>query len=356
MTKTNAYFYKDKPVFGLDIGFSSLKVMQITGSGNQKAIVGYGVKRFDETAIKDGVIVEPEIIAKAAHDLFEKHIIGDITTRRVAVAIPATRAFNRVIKLPKEAAKDLQSAVTLEAEQYIPVPPAELYMDHGVISQNSKEIELLAVAIPKKIVDSYMVLCRLLGLEPVAFETSIASATRLFVHAEQSDVPTLLIDFGSISTDITIYDHGLVVTGTVPGGGDIFTDLIGKKLGVNKEEASLIKAKYGLSVSKKQATIKEALAPALEQLLKETRRMLRYFEERSGTQRKIAQILTMGGGANMPGLSEYMTDVLRLPARMCNPWQHMNFAGLQPPHEVEKSLYSTVAGVALLTNKEIFAK
>jgi len=355
MTKTNAYFYKDKPLFGLDIGFSSLKVMQITSSGKRKAISGYGVARFDPGVIKDGVIVDPENIAKAAQKLFEKHLIGDITTRRVAVAIPSSRAFNRTMKLPKEAIKDLSSAVLLEAEQYIPVPANELYIDYEIISKDAKETELLVVAVPKKIADSYLRLVTLMGLEPVAFETSIASAARLFVQAEQSDMPTILIDFGSISSDITIYDHGLVVTGTVSGGGDIFTELIAKRLGVNKEEAALIKTKYGLGLSKKQAVIKEALAPALEQLLKEVRRSIRYFEERGASQRKIAQIVNMGGGANMPGLSEYMTDTLRLPSRTCNPWQYMDFSGLQPPHDVEKSLYVTVAGLALLNPKELFS-
>jgi Tfp pilus assembly PilM family ATPase len=90
----------------------------------------------------------------------------------------------------------------------------------------------------------------------------------------------------------------------------------------------------------------------LDQLVKEIRRNIRYYEERSNTDKKIGQIVTMGGGANMPGLSEYMTSTLRLPVRMCDPWQHLDFEGLQPPNTVEKSMYVTVAGLALVTPKE----
>jgi len=351
----NTYFYHDKPVFGLDIGFSSLKVMQVSMSGKkQHSVTGYGVTSFDPTAIVDGVIKDPEVIAKVAHELFSKNLIGDITTHRVNVAIPAARTFNRTLVLPKMNNKDLAEAVKLETEQYIPIPIEELYMDYEIIRRTDKETELLLVAVPRKIVDSYMTLMRLLGLEVVSMETTISAAGRLFVHAEQSDVPTILIDFGSISSDITIFDKTLVVTGTAMGGGDSFTNTIAEKLKVTKQEAHVIKTKYGLGVSKKQKEITEGVAPVLEQILKEIRRMIRYYEDRSDANHKIGQVVTMGGGANMPGLSEYMTNLLRLPVRMCDPWQHLDFGGLQPPNNVEKSMYVTVAGLALINPKEMF--
>jgi type IV pilus assembly protein PilM len=347
-------FYQDKPVFGLDIGFSSLKVMQTDSQSKHQTVIGYGVTGFDPKAIIDGVITDPEAIAKVAHELFNKHLIGDITTRRVVLAVPAARTFTRTVTLPKLGNKDLAEAIRLETEQYVPVPIEELYLDHNVIKRTEKENELLAVAVPKKIVDSYLQLTNLLGLEVVTIETTIGAASRLFVQAEQSDVPTVLIDLGSLSSDITIYDKGLVVTGTVPGGGDSFTHVIAQKLGVTKEEAHIIKTKYGLGLSKKQKEITESLEPILNQMLKEIRRMIRYYEERSGTERKIGQVVTMGGGANMPGLSEHMTNLLRVPVRMCDPWQHMDFGGLQPPNSVEKSMYVTVSGLALMNPKEIF--
>ena len=346
----NKYFYHDKPLFGFDIGFSSLKVMQLDSSGKLPTVLGYGVNRFDHNAIKDGVIVDPEVVAKAAYELFDKHLIGQITTNRVTVSIPATRTFVRTIKLPKLTHKELVDAIRMEAEQFIPVPVDELYMDYMVIDSADKEVELLAVAAPKKIVDSYMETIRLIGLEPVAMETSISATSRLFVHTDLSDVPTVLIDFGSISSDITIFDKTILVTGTVGGGGDNYTELVR-----SKQEAHIIKAKYGLSLSKKQKEITDALSPLLEQMVKEIRRMIRYYEERyQGPDRKIQQIVTMGGGANMPGLSDYMINALRLPVRMSDPWHHVGFSKLQPPSDLEHSMYVTVAGLALTSPREIF--
>lgn len=354
ISNTNTHFYHDKPLFGLDIGFSSIKVMQIAHKDKRQSVTGYGVINFDSKAIENGVIVDPESIAKAVHSLFEKNIVGSITTKRVVLSVPASLTFNRAITLPKMKKQDIAAAVKLEAEQYIPVPLDDLYLDYSMISNTTKGTELLVVAVPKKIIDSYVTLTRLLGLETIAIETTIAASSRLFVQAEQSDVPTVLIDLGSTSSDLTIYDKTLIVTGTVPGGGDSFTEAIAAKLGVSHQEAHVIKTKYGLGLSKKQTEIMECLSPILDQLGKEIRRMVRYYEERTTTEDKIRQIVTMGGGANMPGLSEHLTSVLRLPVRMCDPWQHLDFSGLQPPNSIEKSMYVTTAGLALMSPKEIF--
>src|SRR5262249_33663373 len=153
-----------------------------------------------------------EGLAKAAGDLFKSKITGEITTRRVAFTIPASRTFSRVIKLPTLTDKELSEAVRTEAEQYIPVPLDQLYMDYDIISRSDKETELFAVAVPKNVIDSYMLLSRLLGLEAVAMESTIAAAARLFLKTSSHNIPTVLIDFGSISTDITIFDKTLIVT------------------------------------------------------------------------------------------------------------------------------------------------
>lgn len=351
----NTYFYKDKPLFGLDIGFSSIKVMQVESHGGKYSMVGYGVAGFDSIAIKDGVVVDHAAVAKSAKELFEKHIIGQINTRRVALTVPASRTYTRTINLPTIPDEDIAEAIRLEAEQYIPMPIDELYLDHVIIDRTDKGIELLSVAVPKKIVDSHMQLVRLMGLEPIAFDTSILAAGRLFEkQAEHNDIPAVLIDFGSMSADITVHDKTVIVTGTIPYGGDVFTELIAKKLKVSTEEAHVIKTKYGIGKSKKQAEIIATLKPAVEQLAKEVSRMIRYHEERSGSKQKIGQIITMGGGANMPGLSDYLTDVIRLPVRTCDPWQNFNLHHLQPPSALEKSMYVTVAGLSLMQPKELF--
>lgn len=347
-------FYKDKPLFGLDIGFNSVKIMQLVKQGSKHVVVGYGVASFDHKAIDNGVIVDHEHIAKVVHDLFKKTLIGEITTRRVAFSVPAARTFSRILTLPKLAQKDMSEAVQLEAEQYIPVPLDDLYIDYTVTRKNDKNTDVLAVAVPKKIVDSYLALTDILNLDVVVMETTTGATGRLFQHTDAHNVPTVLVDFGSVSSDITIFDETIMVTGTVPEGGDNITNLIAQQLSVTKEEAHLIKVKYGLGVSKKQHEIAQALTPLLDKLVKEIKRMVRYYEERSEGHRKVQQVVTFGGGANVPGLSEYLIDKLRIPVRACDPWEHIDFKHLKPPGNIERSMYITVAGLALINPREIF--
>lgn len=353
---SSSHFFKDKPLFGLDIGSSSIKVMQLVNDGGKSPpVCGYGLVGYDTESVKDGVIVDFKSLAASIQALFKDGIIGEINTRRVAVSIPASRTFTRAMSLPLIHDNELLQAVQIEAEQYIPMPIEDLYIDYTIIDRTDKGIELLAVAAPKKIVDSHMLLVRMLGLEPITFDTTILAAGRLFQQQiDPSDVPTVLIDFGGSSADITVHDKEVIVTGTIAGGGNDFTALIGKKLDITQQEAHIVKTKYGLGKSKKQAEILEAIQPRLDTLVKEIRRMIRYHEERSGSKKKIEQIITMGGGANMPGLSDYLTNAMRIPVRTCNPWQNLDIGKLQPPSTIEKSVYVTAAGLALIHPKELF--
>jgi type IV pilus assembly protein PilM len=347
-------FYHDKPVFGFDLGHSTLKVMQIDMARPKPKIMGYGTMSFDASAVNDGVIVKPELIAKSVQELFDKQLIGHIRTKRVAVSIPAYRAFTRSMLLPNLRNKEMDEAVRMEIEQYIPMPLDELYYDYHITSNGPEQTELFAVAFPKKIVDSYIVLTKLMGLEVVLVETTMSAAGRLFNHDPHSEVATVIIDFGSLTSDISIFHKEVLVTGTVAGGGLVFTNTLKEKLGVSEAEAGTIKTKYGLAASKKQETIKEILSPTLDLIVKEIRRMIRYYEERYGNQQKIGQIVMLGGGANMPGLADHFTNALRLPVRAHDPWSYLDYKGLQPPSGPDRLMYATVAGLAMVEPKGVF--
>jgi type IV pilus assembly protein PilM len=195
---------------------------------------------------------------------------------------------------------------------------------------------------------------RIMGLETVGVATTIDAAGQLFLQDKQSDVPAVIIDFGSLSADITIFDKNMLFSGTVSGGGEIFTNRIKDALNVTPAEAHIIKTKYGLGASKKQKEIVSALEPVLSQLAQEIRRMVRYYEDRYGSERKISQVITLGGGANMPGLSDWLTSNLRLAVRACDPWEYSDFHGLQPPSKADKPMFATVMGLSFIRSEELF--
>lgn len=347
-------FYRDKPVFGFDIGHSTIKLMQIDTTAKTHAVTAYGNIEFKADSIKNGVIIDPEEIARQTYKLITKDLVGHITTNRITSSLPVAYTFSRVLALPPMDKKDLAEAVTLEAEQYIPMPLKQLYIDFDIARVNKDgSSEILVVAAPKNIVDSYVQLFSMLDLELANLETTISAVTRLVRHADRATVPTLIIDFGSISSDLAVYDATIRVTGTADWGGETLTDEIAKKIGVSKRQAYTIKTRYGLNPGKKQAEIMRALAPVFDRLMGEIKRITRFYDERTSEDKKIEQIVILGGGANLPGMSTYLTDKLRLPTRLVDPWQNLTFGHLQPPHKLEATLYTTAAGLALFNSKEL---
>ena len=350
-------FYTDKPLFGLDIGRGSLKVMQLEHTTGKPIIVGYGTADFDVSALNDGVVMKPEIISDALHNLFENTLVGEIATRRVAMALPGYRTFTRSIQLPRLGEEELREAVQLEVEQYVPIPLGELYLDYVITSQVEDNAEVFAVAVPKKIVDSYLALAHALGLEPVLIEPTMTAGARLFARDKHSDMPSIIIDFGSLTATISIFDKTIVATSTVPAGGLVFTEAIRNSLGIGQDEAGSIKTRFGLDVSKYQKKIEEALEPSLLKIVTEVRRMLRYYEEHYASNSKggVGQIVTLGGGANMPGLSDYLTNALKVPVRTQeHPWATFAFGHLAVPEEADRLMYAAVAGLSLVNPTEVF--
>ncbi len=350
-------FYHDEPLFGLDIGYTSMKVMQLAPTRDRPKVVGYGVSNFyPMSLIQNGEIVNFKGLAKYLHELFEDGLIGSISTRRVACSIPTSHTFSRPMKLPPMEKDELAEAVHLEAEQYIPVPAEKLYLDYDILRSDEEGTDLLVVATPKNIIDSYMKFLELVGLEPVAMEPTMNATARLFGLADPSHAqPSVLVDFGSIAVDLAVFDKTIFVNSTVNGGSDTLTTLIAQQLGISVQQAFGIKSKYGISYSEKLGSIMNAAQPILDNLIRETRKIIRYYDERTSKEQKITQIITTGGGATLSGLSEFLSRQLNLPTRMLDPWHKIDFGELGPPTELAKSMYITVAGEAILNPKELFA-
>ena len=355
MIQPNLLFFEHKPLFGLDITSGTVRVVQLRPTKRLPELIGYGEINFDPSAISNGVIQQPEVIAAAVLELFKHHLVGHITTRRVAMSLPIARAFTRSIETPNLNDTELAEAVQTESEQYIPAALEELYIDYGRVGGRGKVDSAFIVAMPKAIVDSYLMLSRLLGLETVIMQTASGAGAHLFAEDKQSDIPPVLVDLGVDSADITVYDDGPVVSGTVACGSEQLVEAIIHELKVTYSEAALIRSKYGLGFNKKQKQIQTALAPSLNLLLKELKRTIRYYEEHTAGKRIIAQVVVLGEGANMPGLTDFLTDNLRMAVRSLDPSPYVQFGKLQPFNPNARMSYVTAVGLASLEPGEAFS-
>jgi len=339
-------FYKDKPILGLDISHTGIKVMSL--DPKKWLVQGYGSIDLEPLKMKEALeTAEGTYLTDNLNLLMTEKLIGSANSKRVAIALPTARSFSRTFTLPISAEKALHDAVVLEAEQYIPIPSANLYIDYQVIERTKKEVTILMSAMTRVVVDNVVKAVEAAGLQPVLIEPGICSVARVLTVTERGALPTVVVDIGPASTDIAILDQGNIrVTGGLAVGGNTFTLDIAKKLNVALENAHQLKVLNGLNAGPRQQKLQAALEPSIQRILAEVKKVMRYYDERVSKERKLEQLLIVGSGSNLPGIGEYFTNALVMPARVASPWHKLDFGKIQEPPKQFRPRYITVAGVA----------
>ncbi len=342
--------YRQGAVFGCDIGSQTVKVVELGGTYKKPKVVGYGYAPFDPKTMVKGAIANPEALAKTVKALITKPQTGQINAKRVVSSIPISQVFVRTLTLPPMDAADLAQAIQLEAEQYIPVPVRDLYIDHEILSHKvvgkESKLEIQMVAAPRAIIDSYIRLFDALGLFTEVIEIGQSAILRsLFYNA--GDI-TLLADFGSELTDFVVSDHAIRLSSTVPVGGNKLTQALQKELKVTAQQADEIKKRYGIGESGLRKEILKALKDPLDSLTHEISKAIKYYHDRSENNQSIQKIVLSGGSAYLPGLMEYLTQTFRLPVVIDDPWQNVKFEKLPQPSPQERAMYTTAVGLGIL--------
>lgn len=337
-------FFKDKPLIGLDISSTDMKIMSV--DIHRKSVSGYGVVDLDPLQIKKALDGEGNYLLESLKTLLQRKLVGKLASEQVVLGIPTSRTFSRTFTVPASTEKTLKEAVAIEVGQYIPVPIALLYVDYEIIERSKDTITVIMSAVPKKVIDTILVACESVGLEVVMVEPAINAVARVLKSSEEGYLPSVIVDIGAANTDIAILDGSIRITGGIATGGNTFTLDISKKLNVSLENAHQLKVLNGMSPGPKQAKISGALKPSLRGIVTETRKVIRYYNERLSNDRRLEQILVVGSGSNVPGIGDFFTNELVMPARTANPWQELDFGELPQPAKQFRSRYISVAGLA----------
>lgn len=344
-------FYRDKPVFGIEISQTGLRAMAIN---KEHRVLGYGSIEVDPTRLEESIKHSPDFLTHTIQTLVRDRIHGHLPSNYVALGAPTARTFTRSLSVPVSAAKNLLDAVKLEAEQYIPVPADELSIDYQIIGRTPEMLDVLMSAIPRRMATIMVEAATAAGLRPVLIEPAVSSVARLVTETEHGDLPTILVDIGASVTELAVLNKTIRVTGGAPLGGNTFTLAIAKHLKLTLEDAHRLKTHDGLNTGSKQSKIRYALEPNLDLLISEIRKIIRYYSERIGEAAKIEQAVIVGAGAYIPGLGDYLTEALMLPARVASPWHVLDFGKLSPPPRQLRVRYLTSVGLAMLNSKEIW--
>lgn len=345
-------FYKDRTLIGLDINTTEIKVMSI--DVEKWLVRGYGAIDVDAAQMKKVFEKGDRYLEEQLNVLFSSKIVGSIASEQVVVSLPTSKTYSRAFTIPRSAEKNLREAVELEVGQYVPIPLSLLYIDYEVVDRTKDSLTVIMSAVPQLLVDNVLAATDKIGLSVNAIEPSINSVARLLRATEGADLPTLIVDIGPANTDIAVLDGSIRVTGGTTVGGSTFTLDIAKKLGVALENAHQLKVLNGLSPGPRQKKITTAVEPSLQRITSETRRVMRYYNERIAKDKKLEQLVIVGGGSNMPGIGEFFTNDLLMPARVASPWQKLDFGTLAEPAKQFRSRYITVAGLASLTQSEVW--
>ncbi|TXG76875.1 pilus assembly protein PilM [Patescibacteria group bacterium] len=345
-------FFKDKPIIGLDIGTTSIKVMAV--DAKKWLVLGYGSIDLDPTQAKQALEGDGQYLIDQLQKLLSEKILGTLPSNHVVIGIPASRTYSRTFTLPTSLEKSLRDAVQTEADQYIPIPSGTLYIDHEIIERNKKSLTVLMSAVSQNTVDGILRVVESVDLRPVLIEPSISAVARVLTATEEGHLPTIVVDIGPAGTDIAVLDSGYVrVTGGIAVGGNTLTLAIAKKLSVTLENAHQLKVINGLNAGPRQQKIISALNPSLERIATEIEKIIRYYNERINDDRKLEQLLIVGSGSNVPGIGEFFTNRLVMPARTASPWQRLDFGKLPEPAKQLRPHYITVAGLASITPEEV---
>ena len=336
-------FYKDKPLIGLDISQTGIKVMSI--DPKKWLVLGYGSLDLDPQKVQVSIDnTEDTYLTDSITSLLKQNVIGTLGSEHVVVGLPTGRTYSRTFTMPASEEARIDSAVEVEVDQYIPIPLGSLYVDHQIIERTKDTLTVVMSAVPSNIVDSCIAAVKAAGLTPIMAEPSINAVARVIEATEEGHLTTLIVDIGPASTDIAVLDKGAIrITGGVGIGGNTFTLDIAKKLNIALENAHQLKVLNGLGAGPRQAKISAALKPSLGRIVTEVHKVIRYYNERLTENRKIEQVLIVGGGANVPGIGEYFTNELVMAARVASPWQKLDFGALQQPNKQFRPRYITVA-------------
>jgi len=356
-------FLKLRPeAFGLDFSDLSLKIVKLEKQRDDLSLASFGETIINPGIIKDGEIRNKDLLVQSIKKALTEVKGKKIKTKYVVASLPEEKAFLEVIKMPKMAEEDLKSAVFYEAENYIPLPIDQVYLDSQIVyplANHLDHYDVLINAFPKKIVDAYTLCLEEAGLKPTVLEIESAAAARALIKDELATSPVLIIDFGASKTTFIIYSgRALRYTFSISDSSLKFTEIIARELKIDFAKADALKMEYGLEMNgnKEAATVFQILLAYLSDFVEQIKKHTDYYSSHIDQDhlppggREIKKILLCGEGANLKGLTNFLERRLGIPVEYGNPWINVFPGGKKkiPKLLFEKSLkYTTVLGLAL---------
>lgn len=347
---------------GVDIGGSSLKIVELTNNNGRAQLVTYG---YIERSLKgegQKLIDDPEKTAALLRKICDT---SKVVTNRAITALPSQAVFNAIISITEISAKDLASpkkvttAVEWEAKKVLPLPLEEMILDWKIITPEEnikkqkeagdkiKNLQILLTGAAKTVVQKYIDIFKKAGLSLISLETESFALSRSLIGKDKSTV--VVVDIGGSNTDISVVDGGLPLLSRSLGvGGLFFTRNISETLSVSVEQAEQYKRDLA-NLDTPEGQLPEIVERAIRTIADEVQYTINfYLDQPDNKNKKVERIILTGGSSSLFNLPKYFSDKLGIRTFIGNPWARVIYPlDLQEVLDGIGSRLATAVGLAM---------
>jgi type IV pilus assembly protein PilM len=340
--------------FGLDLSDLSVKVVQMKESGKTLSVRSFGSEKIAQGGVSDGEIINQKNVVDSIKRAIAKAGPKKIKTRKVICSLPETKAFLRIINIPKVNPEEVGEAIKWEIEANIPVALDQVYYDWQVLEEKlgvdmENKISILVVAVSRKTIDQFIETLELAELEVIGLEIESVAQSRSLLSGDGEQDTILAVDLGDRRTSISISHKGIpCFTSSNPVSGQSISGVIAKNLNISFEEAEKIKLAGGIGSFIKEDAIFLAVKPVIENLISEIEKSFDFYLTGLKYSKTVDRVIICGGGANTKGLIPYLSKRLGKEVSIGNPWIMADIKNKIPIMNKEESVhYATAIGLAL---------
>jgi len=310
--------------FGLDIGTTAIRLVELRGSGQVKALVKYAFLPVDSKIALSDSKADHQKLVQALQELLNQ---AHITTRNVAVGIPSNRVFSTVVDIDRLSPDEISKTIQYQADSLIPTPLAESKFDWAVLGDSPKDktkVEVLLTSVTNDFVETRLDMLESIGLNVIAFEPDSMALSRAIIPANTA-VPQMVLDVGHKSTDLVVSMSGAPrLVRTIPTGTEAIIKSASQNLNIDDNQAKQFVFKFGLSQDKLEGQIYHAIIGTVDILMTEIDKSIKFFQTRYNDSR-IDRIVVTGGASALPEFPLYIANKFGLNVEIGNAWRNVSF-------------------------------
>jgi len=317
-------FGKKKSVAGLDVGSSSIKMVELEGKGDNLNLVNLGFENLPSDTIIDGQIMELNTVSDVIRNLCVNH---GVNADNVVTGVSGHSVIIKNIVLPRMSREELEESIDWHAEEHIPYDLADVSLDYQVTAETSEATHVLIAACKRERIDSMRQAIQLSGRQPVVIDVDTFALQNCYeanYHPAESDVVTLL-NIGASTMNVNIVKGSRsLFTRDITVGGSQFTDVLQRNLGLSYQQAEAVKRGAGSAPNADEKAIEPLMSNVTEVVANEIQKTFDFYRATTEDNHTVVQkILISGGGSKLQGLAQELSARLELPVEVLNPFRNI---------------------------------